>query len=142
MKVVFEYNGENAGIERLKTQQREEIDLADVPNQQLIMKPNGKGNSTSKYKGVRFDKSKNMWRAEITIDGKKRHVGYYDNEEDAAADYARAVFKYKGGNAAVKRHDESQQPLDLIQVPAIPPAGHYPIKEGPISALNVTEYEI
>ena len=29
------------------------------------------------------------------IDGKLRYIGYYDDEEEAAADYARAVFKYR-----------------------------------------------
>ena len=142
-RAVFKYKGGNDGIERLKTQQREKLDLTDVPKQQLIMKPSGKGSSASKYKGVSLNKASNKWVAQITIDGKRRYVGYYDNEEDAAADYARAVFKYKGGNAEGKRQDELQQlPLNLIQVPAIPPAGYDSIKGGPISASKVTEYEI
>ena len=29
------------------------------------------------------------------INGKQNRIGYYDNEEEAAADYARAAFKYK-----------------------------------------------
>jgi len=29
------------------------------------------------------------------MDGKRHYIGYYENEEEAAIDYARAVFKYK-----------------------------------------------
>ena len=39
----------------------------------------------------------NKWQATITVKGKQRFIGYYDDEEEAAVDYARAVFKYKGG---------------------------------------------
>ena len=78
----------------------------------------------------------------MTVDGKKRFIGYYEDEEDAAIDYARAVFKYKGGNTEVNRQDVEQQLFNLIKIPTIPPVGYDPIKEGPISVLKVTEYEI
>ena len=68
------------------------IDLTDVPLK-LPTKNNKKG-ASSKYQGVYFDYSRNKWRAHITIDEKIRHIGYYDNEEEAAVDYARALFKY------------------------------------------------
>ena len=50
----------------------------------------------SKYTGVSLSKRKNKWAAHINIDGKQHSIGYYDNEEEAAVDYARAIFKYKG----------------------------------------------
>ena len=68
------------------------IDLSDVPPQPLIRKSEWFGGS--KYTGVSFDKSASKWIAQITIEGKQRHIGYYENEGEAAADYARAVFKY------------------------------------------------
>mmetsp|Transcript_11292 Transcript_11292/g.22537 ORF Transcript_11292/g.22537 Transcript_11292/m.22537 type:complete len:139 (+) Transcript_11292:662-1078(+) len=37
----------------------------------------------------------NKWKAQIMIEGIVRSIGYYEMEEEAAADYARAVFKYK-----------------------------------------------
>ena len=40
---------------------------------------------TSKYKGVRLKRGK--WESNISIDGKKRHLGYFDSEEDAAHMY-------------------------------------------------------
>lgn len=44
-------------------------------------------NSTSKYKGVHFSKKMNKWNARITYNYKTYHLGYFDNEEDAAVAY-------------------------------------------------------
>ena len=46
----------------------------------------------SKYTGVTFNKQNNKWQASINLDGKLRYIGYYDDEEDAAVEYARAVW--------------------------------------------------
>ena len=82
------------GTTKKKRQRR--IDLTDVPQLQPIPKSKGRmKEGASQYTGVTFHKSNNKWRSEIEIDGKKRHIGYYKNEEEAAADYARAKFKYK-----------------------------------------------
>jgi len=35
------------------------------------------------------------WQAQISVDGKRCRIGYYDNEKENAIDYARAVFKFK-----------------------------------------------
>lgn len=51
--------------------------------------------NTSGYLGVTFNKSRGLWRAQITDHGKRLHLGYYDAAEDAARafDYmARRVF--------------------------------------------------
>ena len=45
--------------------------------------------STSKYKGVTFDKEKGKWRARITDSGQIIHLGYFDNEIDAAIRYVK-----------------------------------------------------
>jgi len=50
-------------------------------------------NSTSNYKGVSFDKRINKWRAQIQINGKKKHLGFFENIEDAV-------------NARVKKAEE------------------------------------
>ena len=39
--------------------------------------------NTSGYKGISFDKKKNKWHAQIRIDGKSKHLGYFDNIEEA-----------------------------------------------------------
>jgi len=48
----------------------------------------------SKYEGVTLKKSTSKWKAQIKVDGKSRYIGTYTNEEDAAIDHARAMFKY------------------------------------------------
>mmetsp|Transcript_2661 Transcript_2661/g.4120 ORF Transcript_2661/g.4120 Transcript_2661/m.4120 type:complete len:81 (+) Transcript_2661:462-704(+) len=66
--------------------------------------------ATSKYRGVCFHKATKKWRARIEIDGKEHHIGCYANEEDAAVDYARAVFKYN-------KKRESFSPLEPLPCP-------------------------
>lgn len=45
----------------------------------------GRITSRGTYRGVYWNKGKNKWRAQATIDYKKHHVGYFDNETEAAA---------------------------------------------------------
>ena len=47
------------------------------------IKPTG----SSKYLGVCWDKRSKKWMAKIKIDGKKKHLGYFTNEEDASLVY-------------------------------------------------------
>jgi hypothetical protein len=49
--------------------------------------------NTSNYKGVHFDKQRNKWMAQIMINGKRKHLGCFDNIEDAV-------------NARVKKAEE------------------------------------
>ncbi len=44
-------------------------------------------NSSSRFKGVNWHKGGQKWRATITACGKFRHLGMFDNEEDAARSY-------------------------------------------------------
>jgi len=51
--------------------------------------------NTSGYKGVRWDKARGKWRAEIRIKGRSRHLGLFATAEEAHAAYmekAREVF--------------------------------------------------
>eukprot|EP00984_Skeletonema_dohrnii_P034672 scaffold33629_cov130-Skeletonema_dohrnii-CCMP3373.AAC.1 len=75
------------------------IDLSDVPPQPPIPKSGRRiKDGASKYTGVSFNKKMNKWQAKIFIDGKARFIGSYENEDEAAVDYARAVYKYRGEN--------------------------------------------
>jgi len=85
------------------------IDLTDVQPQLPILKSDGKGGA-SKYLGVCFDEEANKWKAQIRIDGKNLCIGNYDNEKEAAVDYARAVFKYRAER-------KMQTVIDLSDVP-------------------------
>jgi hypothetical protein len=96
LHLVKDKNNDTETKKRGKKRQKF-IDLTDVPPQSPILKSNGK-DGTSKYQGVFFDKAKNKkWVAQIYVDGKRHHLGFYDNEEEAAIDYARAVSKYRAG---------------------------------------------
>ena len=99
-RALFKYKGQEA-LNKAREQNSfgsgPAIDLKGVPPQPLIPKSVSYiREGASKYAGVTWDKSKNKWRATIKIEGKSRYIGYYINEEEAAVDYARAVFKYKG----------------------------------------------
>mmetsp|Transcript_10627 Transcript_10627/g.18107 ORF Transcript_10627/g.18107 Transcript_10627/m.18107 type:complete len:105 (-) Transcript_10627:261-575(-) len=65
----------------------------------------GRG-SSSKYEGVNLNKSTKKWMAKIEINGRQHYIGTYDSEEEAAVDYARAVFKYSGD---CRRQDTSKE---------------------------------
>ena len=52
--------------------------------------------SSSKYPGVHFYKRYGKWQAKITIDGKSKHVGYFDDEIDAFRAYEKAVLNLTG----------------------------------------------
>ena len=39
---------------------------------------------SSEHVGVYFNKHHQKWKATLTVDGKKRHLGYYEEESDAA----------------------------------------------------------
>jgi hypothetical protein len=45
------------------------------------------GRYTSKFKGVDWFKKRNKWRAAITINGKRKHLGLFNCEEEAAKAY-------------------------------------------------------
>ena len=86
-----------AGTKAKETKrQKITIGLSDVPKQPPISKV-GKHEGASKYTGVQWRKEYKRWVAKIRIDAYQ--LGTFKNEEDAAsldaaAEYARAVFKY------------------------------------------------
>jgi len=47
-------------------------------------------NQTSQYTGVCFDTQSKKWKAQISVNGKKKHLGYYVTEAEAGAAFVRA----------------------------------------------------
>lgn len=51
---------------------------------------------SSKYKGVSWYKRDHKWMAQLRVKGKHIHLGYFDNEEQAAIAYDSAAKKHFG----------------------------------------------
>ncbi len=51
---------------------------------------------TSRYKGVYWERKRLKWRAHIYKDSCRIHLGYFDNEEDAACAYDQAARELFG----------------------------------------------
>jgi len=49
---------------------------------------------SSKYRGVGWHKSRNKWRARISVNNKLLHLGHFDDELEAANAYREAKEKY------------------------------------------------
>lgn len=63
--------------------------------------------SSSKYLGVWWAKHANKYRAKIKINGKNNHLGYFDNEIDAAIAYDNAAKLHFGEYANLNIIDEA-----------------------------------
>lgn len=55
--------------------------------------------NSSGCKGVSFDRSRNKWRASITVNGVTRNLGRYKTKEEAAAAYDNAALSVWGSHA-------------------------------------------
>ena len=73
---------------------------------------------TSKYKGVSFTSKIKKWRVQIKYNGTTKHLGYFDNEEDAAKAYDEAAREYHGEfaylNFAHSRQGTKSQRIGLF----------------------------
>lgn len=53
-------------------------------------------NNKSGFKGVSYYKTTNKWRAEFCLDGKGKHLGYFDTPEEAHGVYCAAAKMHYG----------------------------------------------
>ena len=62
-----------------------------ITNRKNTSKDRFRGNYTSKYVGVGWDKHANKWKSQITINGKSIHLGNFNLEEEASKEYQKAL---------------------------------------------------
>jgi len=55
----------------------------------------GKPNKSSQFTGVAWAKRDKKWESYITINGKRKSLGYHDTEELANQAYQAALFAHK-----------------------------------------------
>lgn len=67
--------------------------LRDITHQENQFNRSEQKN-TSGYVGVYWEKQRNEWRARISVNGKKIHLGFFTDKEEAAKAYHDAKEKY------------------------------------------------
>ncbi len=63
-------------------------------------------NSTSQHKGVTWKKANQKWCAQIMMDGRKKHIGLYEKEKDAAKACDQMAFQVFGEFARLNFNHE------------------------------------
>lgn len=78
----------------------------EINNQRNMCLPR---HNTSGFKGVGYRKDRGRYRAYISLNNKTKHLGYFDNAEDAARAYDKAARFYFGQFACVNFPQEGEQ---------------------------------
>jgi hypothetical protein len=102
---------------------RVNLRICSPQQNQFNKKPEGKGRS--KYKGVSWTTNRQKWCARIRVRNKKKHIGYFTDEIEAARAYDAAARHEYGEFAAT--NFEGTERLDVIASRIVkPPLSSYP----------------
>ncbi len=72
-------------------------------------------NNTSGYTGVSYDRKRHLWKAYISLQGKRKHLGRFSTAIQAAFAYNEAALLYFGNHARLNVivHDPSENLASL-----------------------------
>lgn len=76
---------------------RENLRIVTRSQNRQNLDPAGYVGSTSKYRAVHWAADKGKWRACVRLEGKRTHLGYFDNEDEAgrvAAEFIAATMPF------------------------------------------------
>ena len=76
--------------------------LREATNGQNQHNQTKRANNSSGYKGVYYFKRDARWQAQIMVNRKKHHLGYFDTPEEAHAAHVRAAIQLHGEFANVE----------------------------------------
>jgi hypothetical protein len=105
-------NSFNNNIENL----RELNTSANTRNSHKIKKK-----TSSKYKGVCWNKRDKKWQANLTLNYKMIFLGHFDNEDDAGQAYNDAIRRYGLEEASVMNDTPQERARKNIQFAPLPP---------------------
>ena len=64
---------------------------------------------SSKYKGIYWRSDKSLWRVQLMIDGKRKEIGHFKDEKEAARAYNLAAIEHFGEFAWVNEIQDSEE---------------------------------
>lgn len=69
-------------------------------------------NTTSKYKGVYYNKKSSMWIARFQVNGKRKYLGTFNTEQEANLEYQVEKLKYYGDKRPITITNRFDYKLD------------------------------